>query len=134
MENKNQRNPAQDQQQNRDQNLSGRSSSRDTSQPGREEEVVNQQEQQRVTNTDRGDATNRDSESTGTGRGNTGRGDSGMGRESGEGRQGNEGRSGEERTSQNRDTDSGSRRDQDQDVPDVGRDDAEKTRRETPRM
>lgn len=117
--------------------------SRDTSLPGREEEVVNNQEQLRTTKSDRGDSTNKDSEGMRPGseqddyrRSDAGfrpaeeRNDEQRDRQNTGNQEGENGDEGEQSYRQGL----GDNDNRNNNVPDIGREDADKTQRETPRM
>ena len=106
--------------------------SQDTSRTGREEQVVNNQEQNRRTNSDMGDSTNKDSAPADQGR-SEGRSDQ---RED----QQNRREEGQDQRTKDRDKEKdykqgfGDNDNRNSDVPDIGREDAERTERETPKM
>ncbi|MEO6405612.1 MAG: hypothetical protein ABIY51_08780 [Ferruginibacter sp.] len=97
---------------------SGTDRSKDTSLPGREEEVVNQQEGNHVTNSDESNETTNADSVPKMSNGGSQRYDDSHNGETGEKRY-------QEGIGNNSDT---------QDPPEIGKEDAEKTQQETPRM
>ncbi len=141
--NQNERNERKDPNQD-PQQQSSTDSWRDTSQRGREEEVVNNQEQLRTTNSDRGDSTNKDSEGmrSGAEQGDYRNNDAGFRsaeeRNDQEGNRRNigtqEGDQSSEEGEESYRQGMGDNDNRNNNIPDIGREDADKTQRETPRM
>ena len=106
--------------------------SQDTSRKGREEPVVNNQDQNRKTNFDIDDSINRNSSSSDQGR-SEGRTDQKQDQQT-QGKEGQDQKANESEKEGGYRQGMGDNDNRNSDVPDIGREDAERTKRESPNM